>query len=291
LDLLPDIDPNINRIARYQACGRYAFVVRDLETGRLFLRGEACKLRICPVCRRRIQQKSSNRVLDFITRHQDLHWQFITLTLKHSADPLPHQLDRLVSCFRKLRQRKLWRSSVATGYAVIEVTYHPAGSWSPNGRRRSHDEWHPHLHVIAATQFIDWSLLRTDWFAVTTDSSNIDCSLVESAHHAAHYIAKYIGKPPDLNLRAHPDRAAEYYAALRNRRLLMPFGATIKNTLPPRDAPPTTQLVCRYQDLRTAASGGSYPAQCMLVNVILATVPYLPNQPNHQPNLFPAHPP
>lgn len=291
LDLLPNIDPNINRIGRFQACGRYAFVVRDLETGRLFLRGEACKLRICPVCRRGIQHRSAARVLDFMQRNANLSWQFITLTLKHSPDPLPRQLERLVACFRRLRQRKLWRSSVTAGYAVIEVTFHPAGTWSPNGRQRPSDEWHPHLHVIAATSFIDWSLLRKDWLSITTDSSNIDCSLVESPTHAAHYVAKYIGKPPDLKLQDHPDRAAEYYAALRNRRLLMPFGPTAKHAPPPRPAPPPTQLLCRYADLRSAASGGSYPAQCMLANIILAAVPRPLLHAHETPLLFPERPP
>jgi hypothetical protein len=180
---------------------------------------------------------------------------------------------------------------VRTGYAIIEVEYHPAGSWSPSGRRRSHDEWHPHLHVLAATSFIDWGLLRKAWLDVTGDSDNIDCSLVESPTHAAHYIAKYVGKPPDLNLRDQPHRAAEYYDALRNRRLLMPFGETVTHPQPQSPAPPPTRLVCTYGDLRTAARNGSYPAQCMLTHLILATVPNLRLQRDHQPQLFPDRPP
>jgi hypothetical protein len=287
LDLLPTIDPDTARIDRFRACGRYLFVVRDLETSRLFLRGESCKLRICPACRKRIQYRSAQRVLDFMHHHPTDAWQFHTFTLKHSSEPLPRQLDRLVRSFRNLRHRKLWRTSVRTGYAIIEVEYHPAGSWSPSGRRRSHDEWHPHLHVIAATSFIDWSLLRGAWLAVTGDSDNIDCSLVESPTHAAHYIAKYVGKPPDLNLRDQPNRAAEYYQALRNRRLLMPFGETVTHPQPKVDPSPPTRLVCTYADLRAAAQSGSYPAQCMLANLILATVPNLRTQRDHQPQLFP----
>lgn len=291
LDLLPNIEPNTARLERFRTCGRYAFVVRDLESQRLFLRGETCKLRICPACRKRIQHRSAQRVLDFMHHHPADAWQFHTFTLKHSADPLPRQLDRLVRCFRNLRHRKLWRASVRTGYAVIEVEYHPAGSWSPNGRRRSFDEWHPHLHVIAATSFIDWSLLRAAWKSVTGDSDNIDCSLVESPTHAAHYISKYVGKPPNLDLRDQPARAAEYCAALRNRRLLMPFGETATHPQPERPAPPPTQLVCTYADLRNAADRGSYPAQCMLAHLILATVPNLRSQRDHQPQLFPDRPP
>lgn len=291
LTVLPNIEPNIRRIDRFQQCGAYAFVVQDLETGRYFLQGEACKLRICPVCRRRIQRRSSARVLDFMHAHPDLAWQFQTFTLKHSSASLPRQLDRLVRCFRNLRQRKQWRASVTTGYAVIEVTFHPAGSWAPNHRQRTEDEWHPHLHVIAATSFIDWGWLRSAWLEVTGDSDNIDCALVESPQHAAHYIAKYIGKPPNLDLTTNPTRAAEYYHALQARRMLLPFGATNKHKppTPPRSAP--SMLIARFSDLKTAASNGSYPAQCILAHVFLATVPRPKTNGSRHDPLFPETPP
>ena len=291
LDLLPNIDPNIRRIERFRSCGRWCFVARDLETGRLFLRGEACKLRICPACRRRIQHRSAARVLDFMAARPDEAWQFHTFTLRHGMSELSNQLDRLVTCFRKLRHRKTWRRNVRCGYAIIETTYHPKGTWSPSGRQREHDEWHPHLHVIAATSFIDWGWLHEAWLSITGDSHDVDCSLVESPTHAAHYIAKYVGKPADLNLRAQPERAAEYFHAIANRRLLMPFGDTTKHTLPPPPPPPPTELVCRYADLRIAADRGSYPARCMLTNLLLATVPQLRRRPDHQDLLFQDRPP
>ena len=291
LEHLPNIDADIGRLIRFQQCGAYSWVSQDLVTGQLFLRGEACKLRICPVCRRGIQNRSANRVLDFMQQRPDAKWQFQTFTLKHSDKPLRSQLDRLVRCFRKLRHRKLWREGVVTGYAVIEVTFHPADSVSPTGRLRDRGEWHPHLHVVAQTEFIDWSLLRKAWFSVTGDSDNIDCQLVESARHAAHYVSKYIGKPPDLNLRADPKAAAEYYHALRSRRLLMPFGATAKHRLPPREQRLGSVQVCRFSKLLTAAAAGCYPARCMLAYVILGTVPRPIVQPREPESLFNRGPP
>lgn len=290
LDLLPNIDPNIRRIDRFRDCGAYAYVIQNLETGRYYLQGAACKLRICPVCRKRLQRRSVRRVLDFMTSNPNLEWQFHTFTLKHSSDPLPDQLNRLVASFRKLRHRKLWKTSVTTGYAVIEVTFHPAGSWSPNGRQRTADEWHPHLHVLAATSFIDWGALRRAWLAVTGDSDNIECSLVESPAHAAHYVAKYIGKPPDLDLASRPDRASEYYFALQSRRLLQPFGVTINHKPPPPEPPAPSRLICRYDDLKEAAVRGSYPASCVLAHLILTTVPSARPRSRPDPSLWPQTP-
>ena len=291
LDTLPNIEPNILRVSRFRQCGAYSWVSQDLETGQLFLRGEGCKLRICPVCRRRIQAKASLRVRDFMDSDPDQTWQFHTYTLKHSADPLPQQLDRLVRCFRKLRQRKHWKQSIKHGYAVLEVTFHRAGSYSPNGRFREHDEWHPHLHAVVATEWVDWSWLHTAWLEVTGDSDNVDCERCDSSNHAAHYVAKYIGKPPDVNLHGNTHRAAEYYHSLQHRRMLMPFGATARHRLPPQPPRSETVQVCRFSELLTSAANGNYPARCMLAYIILGTVPRPVVRQNEQQHLYKRGPP
>ncbi len=273
LDVLPDIEGDGRKVTRFQQCGGYAFVAENEETGRLYLQGETCKLRICPVCRRRIQAKASTRVLHFMEQHPSDSWQFHTFTLKHSSTPLSRQLDRLVKSFRKLRQRALWKRHVITGYAVIEVTFHPAGSYSTTGRFREDDEWHPHLHVVARTDFIPWGELRAAWLSVTGDSDAIDCRVCDSATHAAHYVAKYVGKPPDVRLEGNRKRAAEYYHSLKARRLLMPFGDTAKHSPPPRAAPPRSHQVARFEALLKAARAGDYPARFMLAAVIVDAVP------------------
>ncbi len=273
LNLLPRIEPDGRRVTRFQQCGGYAWVAEDAETGRLFLQPETCKLRICPVCRRRTQAKASARVLDFMNQHPDQKWQFQTYTLRHSTEPLPAQLDRLVKSFRKLRQRKLWRNHVITGYAVTEVTFHPAGTYSPTGRLRTYDEWHPHLHVVARTDFIPWGPLREAWLQVTGDSDGIDCEKCESSTHAAHYVSKYLGKPPDEALHNNPRRATEYYWSLQSRRLLMPFGDTAKHQPPPPPPPHRSTRVALFSDLLASAKTGCHPARCMLARVIVETVP------------------
>lgn len=273
LSTLPHIEPDGRRVTRFQQCGGYAWLAEDPETGRLFLQAETCKLRICPVCRRRIQAKAYARVLDFIEKRPAEKWQFHTFTLKHAADPLHIQLTRLVKCFRRLRQRKLWRTAVITGYAVIEVTFHPRGSYSPTGRLRTFDEWHPHLHVVARTDWIDWGLLRKAWLQVTGDSDNVEFEECESSTHAAHYVAKYVGKPADLELQGNVERAAEYYRSLQSRRMLMPFGDTAKHQPPPPPPAPRSVRISLFADILAAAQRGSYPARCMVASVITSTVP------------------
>lgn len=273
LDILPRIETDGRRVTRFQQCGGFAWVAEDPDTGRIFLRAETCKLRICPACRRLIQAKAAARVLHFMQARPDEKWQFHTFTLKHSPTPLREQLNRLIKSFRKLRHRKLWREHVLTGYAVIEVKFHEKGSYSPNGRLREYDEWHPHLHVVARTDFVPWGPLRQAWLEVTGDSDNIDCEQCESAKHAAHYVSKYIGKPADLALTGNSKRAAEYYDSLKGRRLLMPFGDTNLHRPPERPPPPKSVHLALFADVLRAARRGDFPAQCLIAAVIIQTVP------------------
>jgi len=291
LDSLHLIEPDIMRVARFRQCGKFAWVNQDVESAEIFLRGESCKLRICPVCRKRIQWKAKARVHAFLDAHPDLSWQFHTYTLKHSRAPLAQQFDRIVKCFRRLRQRKHWRQSVSTGYAVLEVTFHRAGTCSPNGRIRSNDEWHPHLHAVVATPRIDWSWLHNAWLEITGDSTNIDCEKVKSNEKAAYYVAKYIGKPPDVSLQGNLQRMTEYYRSLQGRRMLMPFGATTKHRVPPREPSMGSIQVCRFSTLLAAAASGDYSAQCMLARIIIGAVPRRVMQPNEQQSLFNRGPP
>lgn len=273
LDLLPNIEPNIARIDRFRSCGAFSLVHMDDETGAPFLVANTCKLRVCPACRKTIQRKTFLRILDFLHSASDASWQFHTYTLRHTDTPLAAQLDQLVHCFRLLRHRKVWQHGCQAGYAVIEITFHPAGTWSPNGRQREHDEWHPHLHVLVQTHFINWSAIHKAWRDITTDSTGLDFKQANDLSKAARYVAKYLGKPPDLDFANSPERATEYYHALNNRRLLMPFGPAAKHTLPPPAPTRPSTYVCKFSDLHTAAVTGDPAAQAMLAFIILAMKP------------------
>lgn len=295
LEHLREVTDNESTHERFRSCGDVCWVEQDQETGRFYLTADTCKLRVCPACRRRIKYRTSDRVLDYFRRSPLAKWQFHTFTLKHSEFELSTQLDHLTASFRKLRQRSLWRKAVKGGYAVIEVTFHAKGTHSPTGRIRQTDEWHPHLHVLAETDWIDWSKLRKDWLACTGGSDNIDCQHVRSAKAAAHYVAKYIGTPPEIDFTSHVDAAHEWYHALNHRRLLIPFGPPAKVPKPEPKPQPPTERICRLADLQAAARNGNYPAQSILTRLIYRIFPP-PKHRNPQaklpfPKPTPEHPP
>ena len=246
LRLLPKIESTPKIISRFNDCGSGCSVFLDPETGRYILRSHTCHLRFCPVCRRRLQRAVIERIttsLGSIKRHT---WQFITLTLRHTDNTLESQLAILRKAFRNLRQQKLWKSSVTHGFAILEITY-----------STKKDEWHPHIHVLAHTGFIDWSALRKAWKHVTSGSDNIDCGFINSAKSAASYVAKYLGKPPPLSFLERVHRAREYYAATARSKFLIPFGTHPKR---PQQLPlpisPVLQALGRLEDLWIAARNG-----------------------------------
>lgn len=287
---LREISGNTSAHERFRSCGDVCWVNHDQENDRYYLAAETCKLRICPACRKRIQHRTEQRVLEYYNAHPNQKWQFITLTLKHTDTDLKSQLDKLTASFRKLRQRSLWKLSVAGGYAVIEVTFHAAGTFNPSGRMRMTPEWHPHLHILIQTSWIDWSKLRKAWLSVTGDSNNIDCQHVTSAHNAAHYVAKYIGKPPNLDFTDHLPQAYEWYNALLHRRLLIPFGPQAQKSKQPPSPQPQTERICRFNDLYQAAKNGNYPAQSILTRLIFHLHPPAQHA-NRQQNLPYTHAP
>lgn len=213
LTLLPKIEDNLRILSRFNGCGADTSVFYDPEADRYVLRSHTCKLRFCPVCRRRLQRGLVKRLTTSIGRVKRHTWQFITLTLRHTDRPLDMQLATLRKAFRNLRQQKLWKLNVDRGFAMLEVTY--------NAKK---DEWHPHIHVLAHTGYIDWSLLRKAWKHVTGGSDNIDAGFINSAASAATYVAKYLGKPPPAVFLERIHRAYEYYQAIRRSKFLITFG-------------------------------------------------------------------
>ena len=230
---LKSVETSDHRLERWEACGSSAHVWKDIETNAYVLRSETCKLRICPACRRRYQFAAIARIRDLLKDIRPKTWQFITLTMRHSRAPLKTQTAFLKSAFRKLRQRNVWKCAVTHGYAVIEVTYNKAK-----------DEWHPHLHILAKCRFIDWRLLRQSWIQVTGGSSIIDCGYVRNQGNACDYVAKYLGKPPNLLDVESADRIQEYYDSIQHARLLMPFGRPPKLHVKPSLDKPRSLIAC-----------------------------------------------
>lgn len=254
LDRLHEVEPSTVRIERFEHCGRGAYLYRDTSDQSFVLRSETCKLRICPACRRRYRFAAIARVRDLLQDLEPKTWQFMTFTMRHTRAPLKQQLDFLKASFRKLRQRQIWRSACSHGYMVAEIKYNPRK-----------DEWHPHLHMIVKVRYIDWSALRAAWLQITKSSHIIDCGYVRGTAKACDYIAKYIAKPPFLTDIDSAERLQDYYAAIQNARILMPFGKPPRvPTRPTLDTPRQLEPIGNLGDLHhRAIRGDQFAMRCL----------------------------
>lgn len=196
---------------RFEQCGQFMTVWSDpASPDRYQVRGNFCKHRYCLPC----AQNRSRLIASNI--HHAIDGQvvrFITLTLKHTDQPLADQIDALGTYFTRLRRRTFWIQHVTAGAWFLELTYN-----------READRWHPHLHVIVRGRYMPHEGLRGAWHDVTKASFIVDIRLVRDPDRAAAYVSKYASKPMATDYVKHEDRLDEAVAALHGRRMCGTFG-------------------------------------------------------------------
>ena len=156
--------------------------------------------------------------------------RFITLTLRHSNDPLADQLKHLRKAFARLRDSKLWRQHFGRGISCVEVT-HNADT----------DQWHPHVHIVADGHFIAHTRLRAAWEQASGGSRIVDIRLVRSRREASNYIGKCIGKSSAIE--AIPNhRLAEFLHAFTGLRTHSLIGKGCRKIIKPREKTDCSKL-------------------------------------------------
>lgn len=211
--VLPQLQISAKQTERFKRCGCNAWVVWSPSRHQYKLRTDTCKLRWCPKC----HHQSAKRVTDNLTRaltgKPQYNWKFITLTTRASKLPLEEQIKHLRTSFRRLRQRKFFKANIRGGYAVLEITH--------NNKTK---QWHPHLHIIADANYIPQKALSQEWLKASKDSFIVDIRKIRNSTAAVGYVAKYLGKLPELSLLGDAEKTSEWIAALKGTRLINRFG-------------------------------------------------------------------
>lgn len=138
--------------------------------------------------------------------------RFVTLTLKHNDTPLTAQLDRLYLAFRTLRRTKFWKAAVRGGAFFLEV------------KVGDDNRYHPHLHILCETPWLDQRELVETWLGITGDSFICHVKPIDDPLHRAKYVTKYATKPADPSVIRNPAKLDEFLLAIKGRRLYQPFG-------------------------------------------------------------------
>jgi hypothetical protein len=198
------------RLDRFDECGANAVVEYSPSLKKHRIRGNYCGDRFCLPCGVARAQKATAKLLRLLGGRDCLK---IELTIKGLERPLAESIDHLLASIVKLRRTDAFKKWCRAGFAFIEIK---------RGDRSG--LWHPHLHVIADGSYISQKALSAAWFKATGDSDVVWISRVPADDDRLRYACKYAGKGWTREVATDHDSLVECVAALRGRRLVIPFG-------------------------------------------------------------------
>lgn len=199
-----------NFSTRIENCRMQAVFIRHEDTGEVKVRSHHCGLRWCPMCAGSRQAWIATETERwFIGVHNP---RLVTLTLRHTDAPLALQICNLYNYFRKFRRRKFF-SDRCTG-----------GVWFFHIKKSLNDHrWHPHLHMLINSDFLEHKRISELWEKITGDSKIVHVKAVHNPTNSVKHAARYSAEPCDLSTLS-PVDSLELYYALDGRRIAGTWG-------------------------------------------------------------------
>jgi len=204
---LRDNKPLVDRLLD---CRKYAYFARSEETGKVRVVSNSCRLRWCPHCARAKANYIRGQVKDWILKIR--RPKFLTLTIKHSNVSLEKQIDSLYRAFRLLRKHETIRKNLRGGVWFFQLK-----------KAEKTGEWHPHLHVVLDSNFIDKTVWSVEWLRSTGTSYIIDIRAIKNPKKVSDYVARYTSRCCDISS-YEDDEMLETYDVLHGRRTAGTFG-------------------------------------------------------------------
>lgn len=199
----------IKQSIRMWWCGRVPSL-QQKTNGETYLSIGRCRCRACPLCAVHRQRQTEKRI-NSITETWD-NMRHVVLTLQSTTESLDDQLDLLISSYRRLRQSIMWKATVVSAIATVEVTLNIETGM-----------WHPHLHILTTGEYLPQKELSNQWLMASSGSSIVWIGAVHSRKTAAKYISKYIAKPAETSGWSDV-HIEELWLALHGRRCIIATG-------------------------------------------------------------------
>jgi len=246
------------RLNSFEVCGSETWVLRDPDDPDHYrLAGNFCHDRFCKPCAGQRSRRIAANLRKYLQPHA---YRFLTLTLRSDTESLADLLNLLLRSFRTLRRTEWWRHLVRGGCGFVEI------KWSQHKQR-----WHPHLHVILESAWLEKSLISGTWYRITGQSFIVDIRPIRDTDAAIGYITKYASKPLNNTFLARPERLQEAITALGGRRLCMTFGTWVAWKL--YDLPEKNEWfpVCSLRELLNRVASG-HPGATRIFNCLRNTL-------------------
>lgn len=218
-----DFEDGKDRASTLSQCRSLAYFARNCITGKVKIISQACHLRWCPMCSSTRRWFLTQEVSKWLTTAKQP--KFLTLTCVHSSEYLNDQIEHLYESFRKFRQYKYLKTSVRGGVWFFQIH-----------RSKTDRLWHPHLHCVIDSPWLDKYRLSELWKKATITSEIINIKEVKNASSMAEYVARYAARPSLLSSLDVPSRM-ELLLALHGRRLVGTWGSARSIVLRPSKPP------------------------------------------------------
>jgi hypothetical protein len=192
-------------------CGEAAWLYVHEDHPNLFkVKATHCRDRLCTPC----ASARSHRVADALaTISKGKKLKHIVLTIAGHGEKLEPMVDRLYAGFKALRHMPVWIDNCRGGVALLEI------KWNDKAMR-----WHPHLHILADTDYMEQGELSNLWRTITKDSFRVWIEAVGDGDQMRSYITKYASKPLSVTFMNTPVLLDEAMVTLKGRRLVFCFG-------------------------------------------------------------------
>lgn len=197
------------RAEKVRACGKaYSFYVCHDCGSYCYLQEFHCDDRLCSLCARARVKKLLEA---YGMALRDLKGaRMVTVSMRsRPAGELKYAVKELWDAFTRLRHRAVWKS-VRGAIVSLEITWNA-----------KHHSWHPHLHVLVDSQFIDWYRLRGAWSAVTLgEGSSVYIQRCRAGWERE--LIKYVTKVSSLF--KSPEALGEFLRFARGKRFIRTYG-------------------------------------------------------------------
>jgi len=228
------------RLERFDSCGTDCVIEYSAKLQKHRVRASYCGDRFCVPCSVARSAKIRPKLKKLC---EGKRVRFVTLTRTGDDASLVDALNDVYRSFGKLRECRLWRSSVTGGAAVVEIT---------RGKNLRH--WHVHLHILCVGSYLPQRELSEAWRHASGGSFIVHVREVKDHAAGIDYTCKYVTKGFDRSVVLDPDALLECVVALRGRRLLAAFGEWYgSNVELERDNPGDWRNIGRLDVVATAS--------------------------------------
>ncbi|MBA7580471.1 hypothetical protein ES708_22363 [subsurface metagenome] len=139
--------------------------------------------------------------------------------------PLSNQVNSLYEHFRKFRRRKFFADRTAGGVWFFHIK-----------KSQTDHKWHPHLHCLIDSEFLEHKKISKLWHTITGDSKVVHIKAVTNPTNSVKHAARYAAEPCDLGTHSSIDGLEVFYA-LHGKRICGTWGTARTISFRPKPPP------------------------------------------------------